>query len=415
MGVTVQNKLSVQRILLCGGLIVTLSVGIRHGFGLWLLPISQAHGWDREIFSFAIAVQNLAWGVVGIFAGMLADRFGAFKVMMLGAIFYCIGLLGMAYATDPWLFIFTAGIILGVAQAATTYIIIFGVIGRHINARQRSWAMGVASATGSFGQFMMLPISNYLISFNGWQQALVILAFFSLLIIPLAYLLREQMVWNSSSHDDVNALAIEQSIKEAAKEALTYRSFLLLIAGYFVCGFQVVFIAVHLPGYIKDNGLGPEVSGFSLALIGLFNIFGSYLVGSMGQHFQKRHLLIGIYALRSLVIVLFLMFPLSAFSVYLFSMAMGFLWLSTVPVTNAIIAQIFGIRHLSMLGGIAFFSHQIGSFLGVWMGGAFYDRFGNYDSMWLLSIALGVFAAIANWPIVERSIDRKMMLTANTN
>ncbi|CAM5186909.1 MFS transporter [Oligella ureolytica] len=406
MGVVVQNKLSVQRVLLCGGLIVTLSIGIRHGFGLWLLPISQAHGWEREVFSFAIALQNLVWGIVGIFAGMLADRYGAFKVIVPGAICYALGLLGMAYTSTPLMFILTAGVVLGVAQAATTYIIIFGVIGRHISPSQRSWAMGVASATGSFGQFMMLPISNTLISQSGWQGALVILALFALMIIPLAYLLRERIVW-ASSESAISNVESEQSIKAAAKEALTYRSYILLISGYFVCGFQVVFIAVHLPGYIKDNGLGPEVGSLSLALIGLFNIFGSYLVGSLGQRYQKRYLLVGIYALRSVIIVLFLMIPLSALSVYLFSMAMGFLWLSTVPATNAIIAQIFGVRHLSMLGGIAFFSHQVGSFLGVWMGGAFYDRFGNYDLMWILSIILGVLAALANWPIVERAISRE--------
>ncbi|QPT39808.1 Arabinose efflux permease [Oligella ureolytica] len=406
MGVVVNNKLSVRRILLCGGLIVTLSIGIRHGFGLWLLPISQAHGWEREVFSFAIAVQNLVWGIVGIFVGMLADRYGAFKVILPGALCYALGLLGMAYTTTPLMFVLTAGVVLGTAQAATTYLIVFGVIGRHISANKRSWAMGVTSATGSFGQFMVLPISNALISQSGWQNALVILALFSLVIIPLAYLLREHISWNTTDSADTSDTERDQSIKDAVKEALGYRSFVLLVLGYFVCGFQVIFIAVHLPGYIKDNGLGPEVGSISLALIGLFNIFGSYLVGWLGQRYQKRHLLVGIYALRGVIIVLFLMIPMSALSVYLFSMAMGFLWLSTVPATNAIIAQIFGIRHLSMLGGIAFFSHQVGSFLGVWMGGAFYDRFGNYDLMWILSILLSVMAALANWPIVERPIKR---------
>ena len=227
----------------------------------------------------------------------------------------------------------------------------------------------------------------------------------SFLIITLDFFLRERVAWVPSS-DELGSEQ-DQSITEAVKEAMTYRSYVLLILGYFVCGFQVVFIAVHLPGYIKDNGLGPEVASYSLALIGLFNIFGSYLVGSLGQRFQKRYLLVGIYGIRGIVIALFLLVPLSAISVYLFSIAMGFLWLSTVPATNAIIAQIFGIRHLSMLGGIAFFSHQVGSFLGVWMGGAFYDRFGNYDLMWMLAIALSVFATLANWPIVERAIERR--------
>lgn len=405
MGVVLKNKLSVQRILICGGLIVTLSVGIRHGFGLWLLPISQEHGWDREVFSFAMALQNLIWGVVGIFAGMLADRYGAFKIIVAGAICYALGLLGMAYTSTPLMFILTAGVVTGIAHSSTTYVIIFGLIGRHINAAQRSWAMGVTAATGSFGQFMMLPVSNSLINLSGWQDALVILAMLSLLIIPLAYFLREQIAWVPSAADVTEEH--EQRIIDAFKEAITYRSYVLLILGYFVCGFQVIFIAVHLPGYLKDNGLGPEVASFSLALIGLFNIFGSYLVGSLGQRFEKRYLLMGIYFLRIIFIVLFLVAPLSPLSVYLFSISMGFIWLSTVPATNAIIAQIFGIRHLSMLGGLAFFSHQVGSFLGVWLGGIFYDKFGSYDLMWLLAMALSVLATLANWPIVEKAIDRQ--------
>ena len=402
---SVQNKLSVRRVLLCGGLIVTLSVGIRHGFGLWLLPISQAHGWDREVFSFAMAVQNLVWGLVGIFAGMLADRYGAFRVMVGGALCYALGLFGMAYSTTPLMFILTAGVISGMAQAATTYVIVFGIIGRHISASKRSWAMGVAAATGSFGQFMMLPISNSLISLNGWQGALVILACLSLLIIPLASFLRERVIYLPATND--GAVVAEQGVMEALWEALSYRSYVLLIAGYFVCGFQVVFIAVHLPGYLKDNGLGPEVASFALALIGLFNIFGSYLVGVLGQRFQKRYLLMAIYALRIVIIAIFLLAPLSSVSVYLFSMALGLLWLSTVPPTNALIAIMFGVRHLSMLGGLAFFSHQVGSFLGVWLGGMFYDRFGNYDLMWTLAIVLSVFATLANWPIQERAIARQ--------
>ena len=405
MVLSVQNKLSVRRVLLCGGLIVTLSVGIRHGFGLWLLPISQAHGWDREVFSFAMAVQNLVWGLVGIFAGMLADRYGAFRVMVGGALCYALGLFGMAYSTTPLMFILTAGGISGMAQAATTYVIVFGIIGRHISASKRSWAMGVAAATGSFGQFMMLPISNSLISLNGWQGALVILACLSLLIIPLASFLRERVIYLPATND--GAVVAEQGVMEALWEALSYRSYVLLIAGYFVCGFQVVFIAVHLPGYLKDNGLGPEVASFALALIGLFNIFGSYLVGVLGQRFQKRYLLMAIYALRIVIIAIFLLAPLSSVSVYLFSMALGLLWLSTVPPTNALIAIMFGVRHLSMLGGLAFFSHQVGSFLGVWLGGMFYDRFGNYDLMWTLAIVLSVFATLANWPIQERAIARQ--------
>ncbi|MFM9878871.1 MAG: MFS transporter [Burkholderiaceae bacterium] len=394
-------KLSMQQVLICGAAIVTLSMGIRHGFGLWLQPITQAQGWTRETFAFAIAIQNLSWGVFGIFAGMLADRFGAFRVLLGGAVLYALGLVGMALASTGLLFTLSAGILIGAAQAGTTYAVVYGVIGRNIAPERRTWAMGVAAAAGSFGQFLMVPTENFLISSLGWQNALLVLGAAVLLIAPLAMGLREHAFSAGGS-----APVREQTIGQALREAMRYPSFQLLMAGYFVCGFQVVFIGVHMPSYLKDKGLGPEVAGYALALIGLFNVFGTYIAGALGQRLAKRKILAFIYLARVVVIGVFISLPISPLSVYIFASLMGLLWLSTVPVTNAVVAQIFGVQHLSMLGGFVFFSHQVGSFLGVWLGGLLYDRTGSYDLVWYLTMLLGVAAALLNLPIKETPVVR---------
>lgn len=393
-------RLSATQVLLCGALIVTLSMGIRHGFGLWLQPITQAQGWTRETFAFALAVQNLAWGVFGIFAGMAADRFGAFRVLLVCAGLYALGLTGMALTTSTLSFALTTGVLIGAAQAGTTYAVIYGVIGRNIPAERRSWAMGVAAAAGSFGQFLMVPLEGWLIEGLGWQNALLVLAVAVLLIAPLAMGLREP------GFSGGTPVRREQTIGQALREAFQYRSFQLLMAGYFVCGFQVVFIGVHMPSYLKDNGLSPQVASYALALIGLFNVIGTYAAGVLGQRMAKRHILAFIYFARAIAIALFLWAPLTPMSVYVFSSVMGLLWLSTIPPTNATVAQIFGVAHLSMLGGFVFFSHQIGSFLGVWLGGLLYDQTGSYDIVWYIAIALGVFAAIVNLPVREAPIVR---------
>ncbi|MDO8249329.1 MAG: MFS transporter [Rhodoferax sp.] len=404
---TSSNKtLSMTQVLLCGAAIVTLSMGIRHGFGLWLQPVTQSQGWSRETFAFAIAIQNLAWGVSGVFAGMLADRFGAFRVIVGGALLYALGLIGMAGATTPLMFSATAGVLIGMAQAGTTYAVIYGVIGRNISAEKRSWAMGVAAAAGSFGQFLMVPTEGFLISSFGWQDALVILGLASLLMVPLAWGLREPGLAGGGT------IRREQTILQALKEAFKYPSFQLLMAGYFVCGFQVVFIAVHMPSYLKDKGLSPQVAGYALALIGLFNVFGTYAAGVLGQRMQKKNILAFIYLARAVAISVFLLAPLTPVSVYIFSSVMGLLWLSTVPATNAAVAQIFGVAHLSMLSGFVFFSHQIGSFMGVWLGGYLYDRTGSYDVVWYIAIALGVLAALVNLPIKEKAIIRSPVAQA---
>lgn len=400
------RPLPMFQILLCGALIVTLSMGVRHGFGLWLQPMISDNNWTREHFSLAMAIQNLTWGFTGIFAGMLADRFGAFKVLVVCALFYALGLVGMAYSPTPTLLALTCGVLIGLAQAGTTYAVIYGVIGRNIDPEKRSWAMGIAAAAGSFGQFLMLPLEGWMISTLGWQQALVWLSLATLLIIPLAIGLREPGFHGSA------APKRDQSIGEAMQEALRYPSFLLLMGGYFVCGFQVVFIGVHMPSYLRDYGMPTEVASYSLALIGLFNVFGSYLTGALGQKLSKKYILASIYIARSVVITIFLLAPLTPTSVYIFSAVIGFLWLSTVPPTNAMVAQIFGVAHLSMLGGFVFFSHQVGSFLGVWLGGALYDSTGSYDIVWYIAIALGVLAAALNLPIRESAIQRGLRARA---
>lgn len=392
--------LSLTQLLICGGAIVTLSMGIRHGFGLWLQPITQAQGWTRETFAFAIAIQNLTWGITGVFAGMLADKLGAVKVIVVGTLCYALGLVGMAHAPTPLLFTLSAGVLIGIAQAGTTYAVIYGVIGRNVAANKRSWAMGIAAAAGSFGQFLMVPTEGLLISHLGWQQALVVLGGAACLIIPLSWGLREP------GFAGAQAVQRDQTIGQAFKEAFKYPSFQLLMAGYFVCGFQVVFIGVHMPSYLRDKGLSPQVASYALALIGLFNVFGTYAAGTLGQHIQKKTILSFIYFARAVTISIFLLAPLSPTSVYIFAAVMGVLWLSTVPPTNAALAQIFGIQHMSMLSGFVFLSHQIGSFLGVWLGGFLYDRNGNYDLVWYIAIALGVFAGLVNLPVKEAPIRR---------
>ena len=399
-------KLSMFQVLACGAAIVTLSMGIRHGFGLWLLPITQEMGWTRQSFAQAIAIQNLSWGLIGIFAGMFADRFGAFRVLMGGAVLYGLGLAGMAMSTTPLLFALTAGVLIGAAQAGTTYAVIYGVLGRQIAPERRSWAMGVAAAAGSFGQFLMVPVEGWLIAGLGWQQALLALSLMVLLIVPLAFGLREPGFKGSAP------VKREQTIVQALGEAFRYPSFNLLMAGYFVCGFQVVFIGVHMSSYLKDHGLSPQVASYALALIGLFNVFGTYIAGTLGQRVPKRFILAFIYFARAIAISVFLVVPLSPLSVYVFSAVMGTLWLSTIPPTNATIAQIFGVQHLSMLGGFVFFSHQIGSFLGVWLGGYLYDATGSYDIVWYIAIGLGVFAGLVNLPVKESPIQRHTPLPA---
>jgi len=391
--------LSMTQVLICGAAIVTLSMGIRHGFGLWLQPVTVERGWSRETFAFALAVQNLAWGIAGPLTGALADRFGAFRLLVAGSVLYALGLVAMGLATSGVAFLGGTGLLIGLAQSGTTYAVIYGVIGRSVAPEKRSWAMGITAAAGSFGQFLMVPVEGGLIAAFGWQEALFILACAVLMILPLAFGLREP------KRAPVPGVAT-QSMGAALREAFGDRSFRLLTAGYFVCGFQVVFIGVHMPSYLRDQGLTPGVATTALALIGLFNVFGTYAAGVLGGRLPKRYLLSAIYTLRSAAILVFLLAPLTPLSVYVFSCAMGLLWLSTVPLTSGLVAEIFGVRYLSMLGGFVFLSHQLGSFLGVWLGGRLYDMTGSYDVVWWIAIGLGLFAALVNLPIRERALLR---------
>ena len=391
-------RLSMTQVLVCGAAVVTMSMGIRHGFGLWLQPITMDRGWTRETFAFALAVQNLTWGLAGPFAGGLADRFGAFRVLVVGGLLYGLGLALMAVTTTGLAFMGSAGVVLGLAQSGTTYAIVYGVIARQVAPEKRSWAMGVTAAAGSFGQFLMVPVESNLINGLGWDNALFVLGAMALVILPLAFGLREPPAATFSGH--------KQSVRSALAEAFAYPSFRLLMAGYFVCGFQLAFIGMHMPSYLKDKGLSPTVATGALMLIGLFNVFGTYAAGTLGQRVPKRYILATIYALRGLSIVAFVTLPLSPASVYVFAAMMGLLWLSTVPATNAIVAQIFGVQYMSMLGGLVFLSHQVGSFLGVWLGGKLYDATGSYNIMWWIAIALSAFAALVNLPVREGAIVR---------
>jgi predicted MFS family arabinose efflux permease len=386
-------------VLICGGLILTLAMGIRHGFGLFLQPMSVDLHWGRETFALALAVQNLVWGVTQPFAGMIADKYGAGRVLIGGTILYGLGLVTMAHAATPLMMVLTAGVLIGAGLSGVTFSVVSGVLGRAFPPEKRSMALGISAAAGSFGQFAVLPLTQYLLTHIGWYGALLTLAGVSLLMVPLAAAMVER---NLGAH----AHLFKQSAGEAMREALGHRGYVLLTLGFFVCGFQVVFIGVHLPSYLLDKGLPANVGVTALALIGLFNIVGTYTAGWLGGRISKKYILSAIYFGRTIVIALFLLLPLSALTVYAFAVGLGLLWLSTVPPTNGIVAQIFGVRYLAMLSGFTFLSHQIGSFLGAWLGGLMFDRTGSYNVVWYLAIALGVVAGLLNLPIDERELKR---------
>ncbi|MFK3799360.1 MFS transporter [Pseudomonas sp. NPDC088444] len=388
-------------VLLGSALILALSLGTRHGFGLFLPPMSAQFGWGREVFAFAIALQNLIWGLAQPFTGALADRFGAAKVVFVGGILYAAGLALMSTADSPATLSLSAGLLIGIGLSGTTFSIILGAVGRALPPEKRSMGMGLASAAGSFGQFAMLPGTLGLIGWLGWSMALVALGFLVAFILPLVAMLKDK---------PVPVAAGEQTLREALHEACSHSGFWLLAFGFFVCGFQVVFIGVHLPAYLVDQHLPATVGTTVLALIGLFNVFGTYIAGWLGGRMSKPRLLTGLYLLRAAVIVLFLWVPLTQTTAYLFGISMGLLWLSTVPLTNGTVATLFGVRNLSMLGGIVFLFHQLGAFLGGWLGGVVYDHTGSYDMIWHVSIALSFMAAALNWPVRERPVVRLRVL-----
>ncbi|MCX8098866.1 MAG: MFS transporter [Casimicrobiaceae bacterium] len=388
-------------------------MGVRNTFsGLFLQPISRDLGWGREIFSLAVAVQNLLWGAAQPFVGYLTDRHGAARVLLAGALLYALGLSAAALLPTPWVFGLSAGVLLGLGIACTTYTVAYSVLGRMVEPSRRAWAFGVSAAAGSLGQVALLPAAQGLIEAVGWVATLLWLSALTALIAPLGlYFARLGRLGSDPSRAGEGA-APTASAREALADACGDRSFWLLNLGYFVCGFQVVFIGAHLAPYLADCGLPANVSVTALALIGLFNVAGTYAAGALASSLPKRYVLSAIYGLRSLVIVVFLALPLTAWSVYLFAAAIGLLWLSTVPPTNALVAQIYGARHLGLLGGIVFFSHQVGSFLGAWLGGRLFDLTGSYQMVWWLAIALGVFATVIHWPIDERALETRRLCVA---
>ena len=386
-------------VVACGGLAMTIVLGTRHGFGLYLQPMTLDLGISRETFSIAIALQNLFYGFSQPLTGMIADKFGAAKVMAFGTIAYAIGLVLMSYSTTGMELNLSAGLLIGIALGCCGFSTVYGVVGRVVPAEKRSTAMGVVGAAGSMGQFLMLPYGQLLINHLGWQQALLILAITVLLLLPLSTALVEDKKAQAQ-------VQFKQSIPAALSEAFGHRGFLLMCIAYTVCGFQLLFISVHFPAYLIDQKMSPATGMIALALIGLCNTFGSYTWGWLGGRYTKKYLLATLYFTRAMVVMAFILSPLSPMTVYLFSSAIGFLWLGTAPVTSALIAQIFGPRYLSTLTGCAFMFHQVGSFLGVWIGGRIFDVTGSYNLMWWITIFAGFIAALLTLPVDEREIPR---------
>jgi MFS family permease len=387
--------------LICGSVILLFSLGIRHTFGLFLQPVTVDQGWARETFAFAIALQNLIWGASQPFAGMLSDRFGAVRVVSLGAVLYAAGLWVMSSVAGEGTFILGAGVLIGLGLSGTSFPVVFGTLSRLVSAEQRSLAMGITMAVGSFGQFVMLPVSLGFIGWLTWPGALMAFSALALLMFPLAYGMKEPPRAELPG-------AAPQGAFDALREAFSTRDFWLLSLGFFVCGFQVVFIALHLPAFLADEGLDVSVATTVLALIGLVNIAGTYYAGLWGGRRRKPMLLSWIYVGRALAIAAFVLLPISAVSAYAFGVAMGLFWLSTVPLTNGTVASVWGVRHMSMLGGIVFFAHQLGAFAGGWLGGWLYDATGSYESTWAIAIGLSVLAAALNWPIRETPVAERL-------
>ncbi len=390
---------SIVFVVLAGCLISMLGFGARSSFGLFLEPISAARGWGRETFALALAVQNLMWGIAVPFASALADRFGPSRVLAAGALTYAAGTWGMTVSETALMLNLYAGVLTGLGVALASFSIALAAMVRVVPAEKQSFVLGIGTAAGSLGQVVFSPLSQRLITDVGWEGSLIFLAASVLLILPLAFVLPPGAEFGDDS-------PVKQSIGDAVAEALRHRGYLLLTAGFFVCGFHVAFISVHLPAYVRDLSLDPGVGGWAIAVIGLTNLVGSVAAGLAGRRWPKKVSLAGIYSLRAVAILMLLMLPKTATTIYLFAACMGFLWLSTVPLTSGIVAQVFGARYMATLFGIVFFGHQLGSFTGVWLGGYLYDRTGSYDAMWWLGIALSLVATALHLPINERPLAR---------
>ena len=387
--------------LIGSAVILALSLGVRHAFGLYLVPMSHEFGWGHNVFSLAIAMQNLIWGAVQPITGAFADKYGSKIVVAVGGALYALGLLLMAVSSTGLLLNLSVGLILGLALSATSFPVLLSAVGRAAPPEKRSLAMGIASAAGSFGQFIMLPSTLLLLLSLGWSGALIVSAILIVLIVPLAWMLKAPMYQNP------NASSVSQpalGFKQVLVIAKNHKPFWFLALGFFVCGFQVVFIGIHLPSYLIDHGFNATTGTVFLALVGLFNIVGTYTAGWLGGRYSKPHLLMWLYGLRGISIIAFLILPLSIWTIYAFGIIMGLLWLSTVPLTNGIVANMFGIKYLTMLSGIVFFTHQVGSFFGGWLGGLNHDLTGNYNAIWIVSIALSAFAVLVHFWVDEEHV-----------
>ena len=389
-------------ILICGCLIGAIGFGPRAALGLFLTPMSAANGWSREVFSLALAIQVLVWGTAQPFVGAIADRFGSFRVLAAGAILYCVGLALMAYSTTPGMLNISAGVLAGLGIAGSSFTIVIATFSKLMPPNMRTLAFGAGTAAGSFGQFLFSPLAIGFIDWFGWQHALVVFGFITLSVIPLALAVRTPPMETNAE----GSAADQQSLLQALAEAFGHRSYVLLVLGFFTCGFQLLFITVHLPSYLVDRGLSVDVGAWAIGTIGLFNIIGSITAGWLGDRMPKRYLLSVIYLLRSLAVIVFISLPVTTASAVAFGACMGLLWLSTVPPTSALVALMFGTRWMATLFGFAFFSHQVGGFLGVWLGGLLYTSTGSYNVVWWLSVVLGVVSAIINLPIIEKPIVR---------
>lgn len=404
-GMTKSNWRTPGIVLACAGAILTISLGVRHNFGLYLQPMTMDLGMGRETFAAAMAIQNLVYGIAQPFTGMIADKYGTARVLIAGTLLYGLGLVLMSSASAGWELNLSAGLLIGVGLACSGFSIVYGAVGRAFPSEKRTAALGVAGAAGSFGQFVMLPYGQLLINAIGWHSALVILAATVMLIVPLsAALVEDKKAQAQQFH--------RQSVPEALREAFGHSGYVLLCLGYTVCGFQIMFISVHFPAYLLDARMSPETGMAALALIGLFNIVGSYAWGWLGGRYTKKYLLSLLYFTRAVAVVIFMALPLSPLSVYVFAAIIGFLWLGTVPLTSGLIAHVFGVKYLATLSGIAFLFHQIGSSVGVWLAGYLFDATGSYRLMWFLIVAMGLVAAALNLPINDRQIMRPALKPA---